>query len=307
MIDKDKTNFLDDAHALLLQQDAHNGMEMVFRGLKARRDASTAEDWQNFVSSDVLTHPIKDLVHLCPFTNHSFFKPRGYSGDAGLIDYIYGEGAAKRLQLDSLASAIAQYTTNAPAARAVRYRRELLARRIDEVAANEKNPFMLSIAAGHLREIEWSQAALNGQLGRLHALDQDKDSVDLIQREYGRYNVSASVGSVRQILNGKIKFNRLSLVYAAGLFDYLVDKVAQKLVETMFSFLKPGGRMLVANFLPNVPDVGYMESYMDWSLIFRNREDMLKLFETLPQNQVGNLIVSFDPDENIVFVEAIKK
>lgn len=303
----DKKNFLDDAYTLLHNNDVHNGMEMVIRGLKARRDANTAEDWQNFVSLEALAHPIKDLVHLCPFTNHSFFKPRGYAGDAGLIDYIYGEGSAKQLQLDCLASAIAQYTLNSPAARAVRYRRELLARRIDEVAANEKNPFMLSIAAGHLREIEFSQAALNGQLGRLHALDQDKDSVDLIQREYGRYNVSALVGSVRQLLNGKIKFNRLSLVYAAGLFDYLVDKVAQKLVETMFSFLKPGGRMLVANFLPNVPDVGYMESYMDWSLIFRNREDILKLFETLPQNQVDNLVVSFDPDENIVFVEAIRK
>jgi hypothetical protein len=108
-------------------------------------------------------------------------------------------------------------------------------------------------------------------------------------------------------LNGKIKFNGLSLVYAAGLFDYLADKVAQRLIEVMFSFLKPGGRMLVANFLPNLPDVGYMESYMDWFLIFRSSEELLKLFETLPQDRVDSLIVSFDPDENIVFVEAIRK
>ena len=300
------TNFLDDAHTLLLQHDVHNGMEMVVKGLKERHAASIAEDWRKFVISKVLTHPVKELVHLCPFTHHSFFKPRGYAGDAGLIDFIYWEGEAKKLQLDSLALAITQYTLNTPATRAVRYRRELLAKRIDETAANEKTPFVVSIAAGHLREIELSQAALDGQI-RFHALDQDKDSVALIQREYGSYNVSALVGSVRHILNGKIKFNGLSLVYAAGLFDYLSDKVAQRLIEVMFSFLKPCGRMLAANFLPNVPDVGYMESYMDWFLIFRNSEEMLKLFETLPQNQVENLVVSFDPDENIVFVEAIKK
>lgn len=118
---------------------------------------------------------------------------------------------------------------------------------------------------------------------------------------------SASVGSVRQLLSGKIKFSGLSLVYAAGLFDYLVDKLAQRLIEVMFSFLKPGGRMLVANFLPNLPDVGYMESYMDWFLIFRSSKELLELFETLPQNSLDSLVVSFDPDENIVFVEAIKK
>jgi hypothetical protein len=33
----------------------------------------------------------------------------------------------------------------------------------------------------------------------------------------------------------------------------------------------------------------------------------LQLFETLPKDKVAELIVSFDPDENIVFVEAIKK
>ena len=65
--------------------------------------------------------------------------------------------------------------------------------------------------------------------------------------------------------------------------------------------------MLVANFLPNLPDVGYMESYMDWFLIFRSAEDMAALFETLPQNEIDSLVVSFDPDENIVFVEATRK
>ena len=280
---------------------------MVFRGLKVHRETKPFDEWRHFVTQEALSHSIKEFVHLCPFTRHSFTKPRGYAGDAELIDYIYREGAAKELQLDSLALEIAKYALNAPASRAVRYRRELIARRIDETAMNEKNPFILSIAAGHLREIELSQAALNGNIGRFHALDQDKDSIALINREYGQYNVSASVGSVRQLINGKIKFNRLSLVYAAGLFDYLEDKVAQRLIEVMFGSLKAGGRMLVANFLPNIPDVGYMESYMDWFLIFRSSEQMLRLFETLPQEKIDSLVVSLDPDENIVFVEAVRK
>ncbi len=300
-------SFLDDAYALLLKGNVYDGMDMLDRELKTCRNKNSFNEWRNYVSSYVLSHPVKNLIHLCPFTKHSFYKPRGYAGDAELIDFIYGEGHAKNVQLEGIALKIAHHSCNTAAPRAVRYRRELLAQRIEESVNNEENPFILSIAAGHLREIELSPSALNGKVGRFYALDQDKDSVALMQREYGCYNVSASVGSVRQLLSGKIKFSGLSLVYAAGLFDYLVDKVAQRLVEVMFSFLKPGGRMLVANFLPNIPDVGYMESFMDWFLIFRSRDELLKLFETLPKDKVADLIVSFDPDENIVFVEAIKK
>jgi hypothetical protein len=34
--------------------------------------------------------------------------------------------------------------------------------------------------------------------------------------------------------------------------------------------LKPGGRLLVANFLHDLPNVGYMESFMGWPLIYRS-------------------------------------
>ncbi|GAB6139788.1 methyltransferase [Methylosoma difficile] len=303
---KSKTRFLDNAHALLMHQEEHIAMDMVFKGLSALHAKSKPEEWRRFVASEVLAHPIKELIHLCPFTRRSFLKPLGYAGDAGLIDFIYGTGTANQFPLDDLASAISHYTLNVPVARAVRYRRELLARCIDEVAAKDKNSLMLSIASGHLREIELSQAARKGEIGCFYALDQDQDSIALIQRKYAAYNVSASVGSVHQLLSNVITFEGLSLVYAAGLFDYLEERVAQRLVEKMFGFLKPGGRMLIANFLPNLPDVGYMESYMDWFLIFRSPEEMLALFNTLPEDQISSLMVSFDPDKNIVFAEAVK-
>ena len=301
-----KTNFLDDAHNLLLQQDTHNGMELLFQGLKQLHTTSIDGHWQNFVNATALKHPIKELIHQCPFTNHAFFKPRGYVGDAELIDFIYGKSAEKQQAMDSLAASICEYTLNTPAARAVRYRRKRLARCIDEVATNETNPSILSLAAGHLREVEFSKAMINGQIGCLYALDQDKENIELIQREYADYKISAVVGSVRQLFSDQITFSNLSLVYTAGLFDYLSDKTAQKLIAKSFGYLKPGGRMLVANFLPNIPDVGYMETFMDWFLIFRSPEEMVALFDVLPEDQLSSLLLTFDPDENIVFIEAVK-
>lgn len=51
-------NFLDEAYARLLQQDSHKGMDLVFRGLKEQHSASLQREWRNFVTSEVLTHPI---------------------------------------------------------------------------------------------------------------------------------------------------------------------------------------------------------------------------------------------------------
>jgi hypothetical protein len=43
--------------------------------------------------------------------------------------------------------------------------------------------------------------------------------------------------------------------------------------------LKPGGTYLFANFADDMPDDGYMESFMRWELILRSREDMQRVIE----------------------------
>jgi hypothetical protein len=41
--------------------------------------------------------------------------------------------------------------------------------------------------------------------------------------------------------------------------------------------LKPGGMLLVGNFLNDIEDIGYMESFMGWNLVFRTREQIAAL------------------------------
>ena len=57
----------------------------------------------------------------------------------------------------------------------------------------------------------------------------------------------------------------------------LQEKVAVKLTSLMFRMLRPGGKVLLTNFLPTVVDAGYMESFMGWDLIYRTREDLRDL------------------------------
>jgi hypothetical protein len=54
------------------------------------RRSLNAEDWKRFCSEVLHTHPVHDFFLEDPFTKHSFTKPRGYPGDADLLDYIYG-------------------------------------------------------------------------------------------------------------------------------------------------------------------------------------------------------------------------
>ena len=86
----------------------------------------------------------------------------------------------------------------------------------------------------------------------------------MVARDYGHLGIRTLPGSVRQILSGKTKTGRYDFVYAAGLFDYLSGPVAAALTCRMFEKTRPGGMMLIPNFLTGGRDAGYMEAFMDW-------------------------------------------
>ena len=65
-----------------------------------------------------------------------------------------------------------------------------------------------------------------------------------------------------------------------GLFDYLEDKTASKLIGCLYSFLKPGGVLLIGNFHHNNQLRALMEAYLEWFLIHRSEEELL----TVAQN-----------------------
>lgn len=113
-------------------------------------------------------------------------------------------------------------------------------------------------------------------------------------------------GSVRQILSGKAKLGHYDFVYAAGLFDYLSTPVAAALTRRMFEMTRPGGVMLIPNFLTGVRDAGYMEAFMDWHLVYRNHADMRELAATLPSNELADCQIFDDDSGAIVFLQVSK-
>jgi hypothetical protein len=71
----------------------------------------------------------------------------------------------------------------------------------------------------------------------------------------------------------------------------------------MFEMLRPGGSLVVANFLPGVRDIGYMETFMGWDLIYRSRHEMLDLTMDIPEAEIKSATLLSEECRNIVFLQ----
>jgi hypothetical protein len=269
------------------------------------RAKMTDDRWSACIAS-LRQHPVWSFVLQDPFVRRANEKPRGYPGDAVVIDYIYrASSLAPEIQsLPTHAAVVHDFSTSAAAPRAVRYRRQFAAQVVDEVAAaRERRIRVVSIAAGHLREAELSEAAQEGR-AEFVAIDQDQESLDTIARSAGAIKVETIAGSVRQILTGRLRIPDADLVYALGLFDYLPQPVARRLTELMLDAVQPGGVLLIPNFLPGIADIGWMESFMDWKLVYRRDAEMLDLLGDW--NKVARAEIHRDPDHNITFLKVYR-
>lgn len=292
---------------LIQKTKAWEAIHYIGNLMREKKKTLSNDEWITYIHEAVRKSHLQAFCLLCPFTKRSFEKPRGYSGDAVMMDYIYGHHETiKGLELDLIAEEIFRFTTNTSAPRAVRFRRRLLARYIDETCkAHQKNARILSVACGHLREIDLSNEVISANFDRFIAIDQDQESLKVVEGCYGIFGIDTLLAPIKDLITGRAKLEKSSFdfVYSAGLYDYLASPVAEKLTLQLFDYVAPRGKLLIANFLPEVPDVGYMESLMDWWLIYRNQEEMDGLIKKIPNEQIAYKKTFTDPDENIAFLE----
>lgn len=279
-------------------------MANLLQGLYEIRRDMPADQWSIFCREIVPQHEVTRLIRQDPFTLHSVRKPRGYAGDAMLLDYIYGYRPPKATPIGE---SIFSFTTNTPTSRAVRTRATMIAGIIDRIARERPNPRILSIACGHLREAEMSTAVREGRIREYVAFDQDKDSIEHVRTTFGASQVKTVLGSVGHLLMGKYReLTGFDFVYAAGLYDYLSQKLATRLTTWMFNATAPAGVTLLTNYLPDIVGAGYMEAFMEWNLIFRSPEELVDTARRIPGDQIAGKRVYIEKDQRIVFVELSK-
>ena len=293
---------LDDVHEELLRGDPMLAMDNLFRGLRELREHMSPDDWQSFSTTTALEHPVRDLIHQDPMVRRSFEKPRGYSGDAVLLDLIYRFHEPR--DLTPIGAAVYDYATQArPAALAVQNRRRVIARTLDQVAASTEAPRrVLSVACGHFREGLISRAVADGAFEEVVALDADERSLSVVSRTFPTENVRVVHQSVRRLL-ARMDLGEFDFASSAGLYDYLEDRVAQRLTAELFAMLRPGGKLLICNFVPQIYDAGFMETYMGWELIFRTETELMGCARDVPPAEIASFRAWTDAHDAIAYLE----
>ena len=231
----------------------------------------------------------------------------GYAGDAVLIDYIYTRSCRTTSDetVSEMGEKVFEFNRDTPACarRAAPGATWVAAADRRNLHAGGSSPKILSVACGHLREATLCRGVTGGQTGRFIALDQDRQSLDVVEQEVLHHGVVPVCNSIRSLFRGEVADERFDFIYSTGLYDYLDDRIATKLTSRLFDMLNPGGRLLVANFLPDIWGAGYMESFMDWKLIYRSAEEMEALCANIEDAQISLRRTFIERHANIVFME----
>lgn len=247
---------------------------------------------------EVRRHPLFETCQQDPYTARAFRKPRGYAGDAVMMDFVYSGRAPAGTS--PLGQEIFQATTRVPMGLSVLYRRALLQSTINDTIARQPSCRILSVASGHCREVEDSLLFKDGVDCEFIALDQDPETSTVVAREFAHPRLQVLTERVRSLVFGRLDLGQFDLIYSAGLYDYLPDATAMMLTARLHSMLKPGGRLLIANFLRSSYGRGYLEAFMDWQLQYRSEDDVRSLFPDEFRNRVKT---SIDPHQNVVYAQ----
>lgn len=237
-------------------------------------------------------HPIM----LCsPFLFRTYTKPLGYAGDYEMVNMMLRnpyEGSSAFAKLLNFA------LLNTSPVIAHRNRIDYLLEKLRTECAkrvSKGKTRVFNLACGPAVEIQrFLRECEESDLAEIDLLDFNGETLDYTRERIREASMSGGretkVGyfqrSVHQLLRaatqgGEDEFTGYDIVYCAGLFDYLSQRVCKRLVELFCTMVKPGGLVIVTNVADSNPTKGWMEYLVEWNLIYRGRREMEDL---VPEN-----------------------
>lgn len=288
---------LDGARQHLLNGRYLKAFELLGSTLSALHDEARADGVLSEARNIARGHPVFELCHLDPYTERAYRKPRGYAGDAVMLDYVYSGRPPSGTH--PAGQGIFCCTTRGPMGLSVLYRRSLLSAYVNDIAARNPAARILSVASGHCRELEGTLVTSKTFQGELVAFDQDPASCDKVRRVYTK-GVKVVEGNVKHLAGGQIALGDFDLIYSAGLYDYLPDVFAQRLTQTLKGMLRPGGRLVIGNFASGSHGRGYLDLLMDWHLAYRNTAELLQVLGDTTSFRARTFS---DPHDNVLYAE----
>lgn len=237
-------------------------------------------------------HP---LLMRSPFFYRSYVKPLGYAGDYGMVNMMLAdrrEGPSTYTQL------INSYFHQIGPTKAHRNRIAILNDRLTQVGEDFRGgpnrAKILNMACGPALEVQrFVRTQQVSEYCDFSLVDFNKETLEHAEQKIGEAREASGFDakveflqkSVHQLLKEAAKptpeqmaqENKYDLIYCAGLFDYLSDKICGRLLRLFYRWVKPGGFVFVTNVHTKNPSQLCMEHIVEWYMEYRDEEDMLKL------------------------------
>jgi len=237
------------------------------------------QDVGHFIRLELLPYIL--MSRIC---EQSYTKPRGYAGDFKAIDILYNNKPAGAGRLGPL---LDDYFLNIAVAQAVRNRRGLLLEVFQELLdeTSQKQLQITSLACGPAREVfDFFERLDDPSRVLFHCLDLDFQALSSVSRVAEERGIERHIKLMHENLillamgRHETSLPPQDLMYSIGLIDYFPDNLVIKLLNWIRPLLRPGGKVVVGNFDPRNPDRAFLDHLLEWPLIYRNPDDMRRLF-----------------------------
>ncbi len=234
-------------------------------------------------------HP---LIMCAPFNHRTFTKPLGYAGDYEMVNMMFRdrwEGAS------TYAKIINAFPILNDCAQAHRNRIDkligYLTTEAQRVVSTGRPLRILNVACGPAIEVQkFVRSSPFADQCQFHLLDFNAETLAYTRRclqDAVRASghlpdlvfIHKSVNDLLKEARGRKETtsDTYDLVYCAGLFDYLSDKICARLVELFARWTAPGGLLVVTNVHKRNPVRYFMEHLLEWYLIYRDHAQLLTL------------------------------
>lgn len=305
---------------------SHNTAAELLERLENRTDAGT----RAFAGSVIRGHQYhQKFLMQSAFIERALCKPQGYAGDKDLMLMICENVSLGKTPYAKLKN---QVYLDLPAAEAVRQRIRSLRQRLDSLPdgavvlnlacgpamevrsyleANPRKAIQIDLLDHDILTTRYTRQTINDPRVRHligNAFQIIKGNYRVATPRTGMWHRCSPKDDFRSRARWRIpvkyifsdlKSRQYDLIYSAGLYDYIEDfpsdanRGVRALTRRLFDLLKPGGTLIVGNFLTpgakNNPHVHshrlMMELYSDWNLLYRTPAQIANFVSAIPLNQ----------------------
>jgi extracellular factor (EF) 3-hydroxypalmitic acid methyl ester biosynthesis protein len=257
-------HFYDQTLAMIERGEASAALPLMVGKLYA--DQADPIRWEK-VRMELRNHPLHTVLIEDPYVARAFHKPRGYAGDAELIDFIYDQKSSAAIGKRALS--MFEVSIAFQGCEGVRQRKAYATEILGQAHLEGKR--ICALACGHLREAD---ALVGKGITNIVAVDQDPLSLARVRQLHGDNVILVEANVISYLRSAATQGVQFDLIYTLGLTDYFNARTMSLFHRLMKACLAPGGTILIANFAPHHLAIGWMDAVMDWHLIYRDEAEL---------------------------------